>query len=135
MSRQTIQCRRCGHHNVSDSRYCNRCGYPIVGDAGVTAVGPELAQTASAKSIIAFVLGVLSILMLGFVAGVPAMILARHEEDKIRNGNSPLAGEMLAKLGFWLGLMGTILSGLAILFILFLILAGISIPFIFGCSI
>jgi hypothetical protein len=69
--------------------------------------------------------------MFGFLSGIPAMILAKHEEDEIRRGRSPVAGEMLAKLGFWLGLIGTILSGLAVLFFIMVLFLGIGLPLFF----
>ncbi len=132
MTEQSISCPRCGHTNTSDSRFCNKCGNPLVADAAVAAVPPS--QSAGAKAIISLILGILSIFMLGFLAGIPAMILAKHEEDEIRRGRSPVAGEMLAKLGFWLGLIGTVLSGLTILLIVFFIFFGLSFPFIFSCA-
>ena len=127
MNENTLQCPRCGHHNTSDSRFCNRCGNPVVADAAIAVVPPS--QSASSKSIISLILGILSIFLLGFLSGIPAMILAKHEEDEIRQGRSPVAGEMLAKLGFWLGLIGTILSGLTVLIFIFLIFFGLGIPF------
>lgn len=133
MSEQTLQCPRCGHSNTKDSRFCNKCGNALVADAAAAAVPPS--QSAGSKAIIALILGILSIFMLGFLAGIPAMILAKHEEDEIRQGRSPVAGEMLAKLGFWLGLIGTVLSGLTLLILIFFVFIGVSFPFIFSCAI
>ncbi len=132
MTEHTLHCPRCGHHNSTDSRFCNKCGNALVADAAATAVSPS--QSAGSKAIISLILGILSIFMLGFLAGIPAMILAKHEEDEIRQGRSPVAGEMLAKLGFWLGLIGTVLSGLTVLFIIFIIFFGLSFPLIFSCA-
>jgi len=133
MTDQNIACPRCGHKNLPDSRFCNKCGAAVVADAAAT-IQPPPSQSASARAIIALILGLLSIFMLGFIAGIPAMILAKHEEDEIKRGTSPIAGEMLAKLGFWLGLIGTVLSGLTILLIILFILFGLSFPFIFSCA-
>lgn len=133
MSENMTQCPRCGHQNVPDSRFCNRCGTALVPQATSVPV-PAQSQSASSRAIIALILGVLAIFMLGFLSGIPAMILAKNEEDEIRKGNSPVAGEMLAKLGFWLGLIGTILSGLALLIILFIVFSALSVPFLVGCS-
>ncbi len=132
MTEHTLHCPRCGHHNSTDSRFCNKCGNALVADAAATAVSPS--QSAGSKAIISLILGILSIFMLGFLAGIPAMILAKHEEDEIRQGRSPVAGEMLAKLGFWLGLIGTVLSGLTVLFIIFIIFFGLRFPLIFSCA-
>jgi len=133
MTDQNINCSRCGHQNIPDSRFCNKCGAPLISEAAAAVIPPP-SQSAGAKSIIALILGILSIFMLGFLAGIPAMILAKHEEDEIRKGNSPVAGEMLAKLGFWLGLIGTVLSGLTVLFVILVIMFGLSFPFIFSCA-
>ena len=133
MTDQKIACPRCGHQNLPDSRFCNKCGAAVVADAAA-AIQPPPSQSASARAIIALILGLLAIFMLGFIAGIPAMILAKHEEDEIKRGTSPIAGEMLAKLGSWLGLIGTVLSGLTILLIILFILFGLSFPFIFSCA-
>jgi hypothetical protein len=130
MTENPIQCPRCGNDNIPESRFCNKCGNPLIANAAAAIVPPS--QSASSKSIISLILGILSIFLLGFLSGIPAMILAKHEEDEIRHGRSPAAGEMLAKLGFWLGLIGTILSGFSVLIILFLIFFGLSIPFFFS---
>jgi hypothetical protein len=126
-----MNCPRCGHDNPENSRFCNKCGNSLVPDAIFTPSVPK-AESAGSKSIIALVLGILAILGFGFLTGVPAMILAKHEEDEIRKGNSPVAGETLAKLGFWLGLIGTILSGLILAIIFFAIFSAMSLPFIFA---
>jgi hypothetical protein len=126
-----MNCPRCGHENPVDSRFCNRCGNSLVSEAVFSQPVPR-AESAGSKSIIALVLGILAILGFGFLTGVPAMILAKHEEDEIRKGNSPVAGETLAKLGFWLGLIGTILSGLLVIIIFFAIFSAMSLPFIFA---
>ncbi len=123
-----MNCQRCGHTNTADSRYCNRCGNALIAEATAHPL-PLKAESAGTKSIISLILGILSILGFGFLTGVPAMILAKHEEDEIRRGNSSVAGETLAKLGFWLGLIGTILSGLFVVFIFFAIFSAMSLPF------
>jgi hypothetical protein len=131
MNENHTDCPRCGQTNAPDSRFCNKCGNPLVTCASGSAAYPHIPQSASAKSIIALILGILSIVMFGFLSGIPAMILAKHEEDEIRRGRSPVAGEMLAKLGFWLGLIGTILSGLAVLFFIMVLFLGIGLPLFF----
>jgi hypothetical protein len=126
-----MNCPRCGHDNPENSRFCNKCGNSLVPEV-IFAPSVPKAESAGSKSIIALVLGILAILGFGFLTGVPAMILAKHEEDEIRKGNSPVAGETLAKLGFWLGLIGTILSGLILVIVFFAIFSAMSLPFIFA---
>lgn len=64
----------------------------------------------------ALVLGILSLVCCGLVAGIPAIILGNNSkkaaaEGRATNGN-------LGNIGFILGLIGTVLGTLAIIFIL-----------------
>lgn len=65
---------------------------------------------ASGQAIAALVLGILSLVCGGFLMGIPAFFLGRAEEKAIARGDSSKAGQSLAKIGWILGLVGTILS-------------------------
>ncbi|MCE9625686.1 MAG: DUF4190 domain-containing protein [Deltaproteobacteria bacterium] len=67
------------------------------------------------KATIALVLGILSLVCCGFFAGIPALILGRSECKAIDEGRSPESNRTIAKLGWILGLVGTILSVLGAL--------------------
>jgi tetrahydromethanopterin S-methyltransferase subunit G len=54
------------------------------------------------------------------------MILGKMEMNAIRQGQAPTAGEGIAKAGFYIGLVVTILYGLGILAYLFLIVLGLA---------
>ena len=71
---------------------------------------PQNAEGPSSKAIVSLILGILSICLLGFLAGIPAFFIGRSEEKAIKKGTSPIAGQTFAKLGWILGLVGTILS-------------------------
>lgn len=65
---------------------------------------------ASGQAIAALVLGILSLVCGGFLLGIPAIFLGKAEEKAINRGDSPKAGQSMAKVGWILGLVGTILS-------------------------
>ena len=54
------------------------------------------------------------------------MILGKIEMNAIRQGQAPLAGEGIAKAGFYIGLVVTILYGLVLLGYIFLFIIGIA---------
>jgi small-conductance mechanosensitive channel len=77
--------------------------------------GPPGAKTDNTKAIVTLVLGILSIVCCGFFAGIPAIFLGRSELKAIDEGRSLEQNRNLAKIGFILGIVGTILSILATL--------------------
>ncbi len=76
---------------------------------------------------VALVLGILSIVMCGFLTGIPAMIIGRSSRKRIQASGGALGGEGLATAGFWTGLVGSLLSVL-----MFLAIAAL---FAFGSSV
>ena len=93
---------------------------------------PAPAQGENTKAIITLVLGILSLICCGFLAGIPAIFVGRSELKAIDEGRSPESNRTLAKVGFILGIVGTILSALATLayvgIIIFAIIAGNTTP-------
>ncbi len=69
---------------------------------------PPPPQQASGRAVASLVLGIISIVMCGFIAGIPAAILGKMELNAIERGQAPAAGKGLATAGFW---MGAIVSG------------------------
>ena len=84
-------------------------------------------QAASGRAIAALILGILSLLCMGFLSGIPAIILGAMEMKAIKAGTSPVAGESAAKVGFVLGIVGTVLTCLTILGFVFMVILGISV--------
>lgn len=79
-------------------------------------------QGASGRAIASLVLGILSLIGCGCLAGIPALILAYGELRAIDAGESSPAGRGFAKAG---QIMGWISIGLTILGIIIGILTGI----------
>lgn len=72
--------------------------------------------SASGRAIASMVLSILGLVMCAFFTSIPGMILGKMEMNAIVAGQAPRAGETLAKVGFYLGIAGTViycLGGLA----------------------
>lgn len=68
-----------------------------------TSTGP------SGRAIATLVLGVVSLIPCClFLSGIPAIILGRCELTAVRAGNAPASGETLARVGYVLGIIGTV---------------------------
>lgn len=65
---------------------------------------------ASGRAIAALVLGIISILMCCTPVGIIGIVLGKMEMNAIQEGRAPRAGETLAKVGFYLGIVGTAIS-------------------------
>ncbi len=65
---------------------------------------------ASGRAIAALVLGIISIVMCCTPAGIIGIVLGKMEMNAIQEGRAPRAGESVAKVGFYLGIVATALS-------------------------
>lgn len=73
---------------------------------------------------ISLILGVLSLVCLGFLSGIPAMILGRKASKEIAASQGRLGGGGLATAGFVTGLIGTILSIIGLILFVVLVVIG-----------
>lgn len=80
---------------------------------------------ASSNAIIALVLGILSYILCGIFAAIPAWIIGKKEINEINAGRSPEAGKTIATIGMWLGIVNVILSVIAIIFVVFALMVGL----------
>lgn len=83
-------------------------------------------QGASGRAIASLVLSLVSIFMCGPLTSIPGMILGKMEMNAIRQGQASSAGEGIAKAGFYISLVITILYGLVIMGYIFLIFIGLA---------
>jgi hypothetical protein len=72
-------------------------------------------DVASNRAMTALILGILSIMCTGFLTGIPAIIMGKMELIKIKAGKSNPAGNGIARAGFVLGIVGTVLTCLIVL--------------------
>jgi len=75
-------------------------------------------QSASSQAITALVLGILGIVCCQICAPI-AWYMANNERKAIREGRAPAAGEGIALVGYILGIIGTILLALWLVWIFF----------------
>ena len=76
------------------------------------------------KALFSLILGIVSLICCGFVAGVPAAILGNMAKKEIEASGGAQSGAGMAQAGFILGIIGTALSAIGlILYILFIALA------------
>jgi hypothetical protein len=86
---------------------------------------PPPAPGASGRAIASLVLGILGIVMCGFLTAIPAAILGKMELNAIQRGESPIAGKGLATAGFWIGTIISACSCIAaIAYAVIMIVAG-----------
>ena len=76
---------------------------------------PNLNQETAGAAIASLVLGILSLLGLGFISGIPAILCAKNAKAKIKESDGRLGGAGLAMAGVITGWIGTTLSLIGVL--------------------
>lgn len=102
-------------------------GQPVSG-------GAAPASSNSTKSVVALILGILSLTCCGFLSGIPAIIIGRSELKQIEEKKIPESNRTMAKVGMILGIVGSVLSCLGTLVYVALIALGISTGMMEGLS-
>jgi uncharacterized membrane protein YjgN (DUF898 family) len=80
---------------------------------------PSPPPASSSQAITALVLGILGIVCCGLLAPI-AWYMGNQELQAIRQGRAPATGEGLAKAGQILGIIGTVLLVLTVIWIFFM---------------
>jgi uncharacterized membrane protein len=87
---------------------------------------PPMPQNASGRAIASMIMSIISFFTCGPFLAIPGMIMGKMEMNAINEGKAPRAGETFAKVGFWVGLISTILTGLVMILYIFIIIAAIA---------
>jgi hypothetical protein len=95
---------------------------------------PPGARQSSSDAVTALVLGILGLVMCGPFTAIPAIFLGRKATREIDASQGRLEGRGMAQAGFVLGIVGTVVGGLALLFFVFLFLVGGVVSSSFGDS-
>jgi hypothetical protein len=66
--------------------------------------------SASGRAIAALITSILSLVICCWPAGIVGIVLGKMEMNAIQEGSAPRAGETMAKVGFYLGIVGTAIS-------------------------
>jgi hypothetical protein len=85
---------------------------------------PPTGQLERGRGALVLVLGILSLLMFGLITGIPAWVMGHTDLRKIREGRMDGVDEGLTRAGMILGIIGTVISGLILIF-MFLLIVGI----------
>lgn len=86
--------------------------------------GAPSSGKASSNAVWALVLGILSWVLCGILAAIPAWIMGKNEIKAIEAGRSDASGKTMATIGMWLGIIQVILAILALIVILIIIMLG-----------
>jgi hypothetical protein len=80
----------------------------------------------SGRAIASMVVGLLSLAIGGPILGVPAMLLSIGADREIARSHGKIGGSASARIGFWTGLVGSLLG----IYVFFLVLTyiGIALP-------
>lgn len=83
-------------------------GYPVY-QGNYVNQAPSQQSSASGRAIASLILSILGLIGCGFLTSIPGLILGKMEMNAINAGEAPRAGEVLAKIGFYLGIAATVL--------------------------
>ncbi len=138
-------CFKCGSAMADDANACPSCGTPASAaalqppppPASIPPQGPPVApappyvpaqpmpaQPTEDKAVISLVLGILSLVSLSIIAGIPAIILGNQSRKNIRASAGRLGGEGMATAGIVMGWVSVGLAAvIAIIVVLVIIFA------------
>lgn len=108
-----MYCSHCGHQNESSATVCISCGNPIGGTEqkaqGTTAPASQVVEVPGRGGLI-LTFGILSLILLGPILGIPAWVMGSRDMRKIRDGSIAPSSQGLTKTGMVLGIIGTFIS-------------------------
>jgi hypothetical protein len=120
-----MYCTSCGRLLDEADAFCSSCGKATT---PIEVPAPPAAPVAdNTQSIAVFILGLLSVIWLGLLTGIPAWVMARYETKKARRTGTAVGNPGLMKAGLVLGIIGSSLWLLVILAIVAAIVAAASI--------
>jgi hypothetical protein len=82
---------------------------------------PQTAQLERGRGALILVLGILSLLMFGLITGIPAWVMGHTDLRRMREGKMEAVDEGLTRAGMILGIIGTLISGLILVFMILIV--------------
>ncbi|MEX1139961.1 MAG: DUF4190 domain-containing protein [Bacteroidota bacterium] len=79
-------------------------------------------QLERGRGALILVLGILSLVMFGLITGIPAWVMGHTDLRRMREGKMENTEEGLTRAGMILGIIGTLLSGLIIVFMILVVI-------------
>ncbi|HEX2331208.1 MAG TPA: DUF4190 domain-containing protein [Candidatus Angelobacter sp.] len=117
-------CSRCGASMAENTHFCPNCGLQATAQISSVSPGAAAAQQAGVApaqpayvpavagmrqaqpettAVVSLVLGILSLVAVSILAGIPAIIVGRQARENIRASNGALTGESYAQAGIVMG--------------------------------
>jgi zinc-ribbon domain len=124
-----MYCPNCGHQNESNASFCIKCGKPL---ANTKQQSQDVPTPASVPSLepgrggLILTLGILSVVLLGPILGIPSWVMGHRDLKKIRAGIILPSQRGLTQSGMVLGIIGTFVSTFSIIIIGIALAVGIS---------
>lgn len=141
-------CRNCNQVNPAEAAFCRQCAAPLeaaqanqpqyatppqyanqmpgnqanFGNQPVQNFSPAGGGAKSNRAMISAVLAVVGLFCCGFLTGIPAAVMGWLEMQAIKEGKAAPDGMMMAQIGLWLGIGGSIIN-LIVNLILFVLLS------------
>jgi type IV pilus assembly protein PilA len=135
-----MYCTTCGQQNPDNNKFCSNCGTAFGAQVGGNMPPPPIPNMPpppgaavytpqepnapnDGKAVASLILGILSMTLFSFLAGIPAIILGHMSRSNIRRSLGKLKGEGLALAGLIMGYISLLITIPVIL-----IIAAIAIP-------
>jgi hypothetical protein len=113
-----MYCQYCGSELTANLNACSNCGKTVPGTENATPVYHE-----AGRGVMILILGIISLVSLGPILGIPAWVMGYKDLKKIKAGIIAASEKSMTQAGMILGIISTVLYILIfILFILFLII-------------
>lgn len=129
-------CRNCNQVNPPEAMFCRQCASPLdasqpqqqyappppqyqnqqqwgqqnVGNQGMQQNFSQTGAPKSNRAMISAILAVAGLFCCGFLTGIPAAIMGWLEIQAIKEGKSTPDNMMMAQIGLWLGIAGTVIN-------------------------
>jgi hypothetical protein len=142
-------CSNCNQTNPMEATFCRQCASPLGNNQsyqpppspprsnqqpgwnppqGNNQKAPQNFTSssggASSRAMAAAGLAAAALFCCGFLTGIPAAILGWLEVQSIREGKSSTDGMMMAQVGIWLGIAGTIINAVCTVILLAMMSLG-----------
>jgi len=116
-----MYCPNCGYQNAQESKFCTNCGKALPAterSAPLPSSAPSQTQEQPGRGGLILALGILSVVALGFIVGIPAWVMGNHDLKRIRLGRIVADQKGLTTAGMVIGIIGTFLSGAAVIVVI-----------------
>lgn len=126
-----MYCPNCGSRTDDGARFCSKCGTalpPAQGPRHATSVGappPAAVAIEASRGGTILALGILSVVLLGFILGIPAWVMGVSDLRKMKTGTMNPDQKGMTRAGMVLGIIGTFSVAVVAVAIILLVTATV----------